>query len=93
MGISPENDNSQDDVHRHGGGKNSAHGRSAPPSLEAQRDQYKQALAELKVNQGSKQDKAELEKKIINTQRKIDQMPKGENHSQKAKGSNGGRKR
>jgi TolA-binding protein len=78
---------------RDGAGKNGQHGRPAPPSLKEQLQDFKDDLAELKANQGSKKQKDEITKKINNIQQKIDRMPKGENHSMKAKGTGGGRSR
>jgi RHS repeat-associated protein len=86
-------DNQEDDGRRDGAGKNGQHGRPAPPSLDKQLEDYRIDLANLRANQGSKKEKDKLNKAIINIQKEIKQAPKGENHNQKAKGSNGGAKR
>jgi hypothetical protein len=78
----------------HGGGKNAQHGKSVvPPSLLKELEEAKAKLAKLKAEQGSKKDKIELAQKIDKLQKKIAQILKGQNHNQKAKGSNGQSKR
>ncbi len=68
-----------------GFGKNDPHGREPGEQLKKQLEK----LQERKRNAGSRREKKELERKIRNVQRKIDQLPKGEHHSQRAKGRGG----
>jgi hypothetical protein len=78
----------------HGGGKNAQHGKSVvPPSLLKELEEAIAKLAKLKAEQGSRKEKIELAQKIDKLQKKIAQILKGQNHNQKAKGSNGQSKR
>jgi hypothetical protein len=75
-------------------GKNDQHGSdSRSAALQAEIDRCKEELAELKRTQGPKKEKDTLERKITNLKQEMDKAKKGENHSQKAKGSNGQPKR
>lgn len=76
--------------HKHGSGKNAQHGKKeVPESLKKQLKKLKDELANLNANQGSKKEKVKIKNKIRNIEREIERIIKGQNHSQKAKGSNG----